>query len=119
MPEVRAVDLMLRCLAARREGVDYAGAIGPDDRSDLDPMALYFLAARRLWAGHAPGIRPYLSRVRRRRPTHIWLGLLVLATAGELAPRAVRAGLRALIRLRDARARRLIFAEGPVEWRFE
>jgi glycosyltransferase involved in cell wall biosynthesis len=118
-PEVRAVGLMIRCLAARRAGGDYSAAVEPDDRAGLDPMTLYFLAARRLWAGHAPGIRPYLSRVRRRRPIHIWLGLLVLATAGDLAPRAVRAALRALIRLRDARASRLISAEGPVEWRFE
>lgn len=121
--EARAVDVMLRCLAKRRAGGNHAAVgaavIGSDDRVGPSPMALYFLAARRLWAGHSPGILRLLSRVHPRRPSLIWLGLLVLATAGDLAPRAVRAALTAFIRLRDARAGRLIPAEGPVEWRFE
>jgi hypothetical protein len=117
--EVRAVNLMLRCLTVRRAGGDYTHAADLENPSSLDPMSLYFLAARRLWAGHSPGILRYLPRVRPRRPSLIWLGLLVLATAGDLAPRTVRSALRTLIRLRDAWASRLIPGEGPVEWRFE
>ena len=119
--EVRAVHLMLRCVTLHRRGDDYmaAAALQSPERSGLDPMVLYFLAARRLWGGQSPGIRRHLSEVHPRRPRLIWLGLLVLATAGDRAPRAVRAALTALIRLRDAWASRLIPAEGPVEWRFE
>jgi hypothetical protein len=121
--EARAVDVMLRWLAARRargdRASDGAEAIESDDRPGLSPMTLYFLAARRLWAGRSPGILRHLSKVHPRRPSLLWLGLLVLATAGDLAPRAVRAALAVLIRLRDARAGGRIPAEGPVEWRFE
>jgi hypothetical protein len=53
------------------------------------------------------------------RPTPLWLGLLVLATVGDLSPRAVRWALRGFIRLRDALAGVAIRDGRPVEWRFD
>jgi Glycosyl transferase family 2 len=121
--EARAAELMIRCLAVRRAGGDYtpllARAAEADGRLALSPATLYLLAARRLWAGQAPGILRQLGAVRPAPPSLLWLGLLVLATAGELAPRPVRAALAAFIRLRDARASARVPDETPVEWRFE
>ncbi len=121
--EERAAELMVRCLAVRRAGGDYTPlvtkAAGTDERPALSPATLYHLAVRRLWAGHPPGILRRLGAVRPAQPGLIWLGLLVLATAGELAPRPVRAALATLIRLRDARASALVPDGTPVEWRFE
>jgi hypothetical protein len=117
--EARAAELMLRCLAARRAGRDYTPlltAAGPDGGTALGAGTLYLLAARRLWAGQPPG---GLRRLRglRPRPPLLGLGLLVLATAGNLAPRAVRAALRQLIRARDALAGGAVQEDRPVEWR--
>jgi glycosyltransferase involved in cell wall biosynthesis len=120
--EERAAELMLRCLAVRGAGGDYAPLLASAAEADgrpLSPAALYHLAARRLWAGRRPGILRRLGAVRPSRPSPLWLGLLVLATAGELAPRLVRAALATFIRLRDARAGRLVPDGTPVEWRFE
>jgi glycosyltransferase involved in cell wall biosynthesis len=121
--EERAAQYMLRCLAARRTGADYR-ALLPDARdvSDdlrLSPTTLYLLAARRLWAGHSPGILRRLPRLGTWRPARLFLGLLVLATVGDLSPRTVRWALRGLIRLRDALAGLVIRDGRPVEWRFE
>jgi hypothetical protein len=122
--EERAAELMLRCLAVRRAGGDYTplaeqAPAGTERPSRLSPATLYHLAARRIWAGHRPGILHRLGAVRPRRTSPTWLGLLVLATAGELAPRLMRAALATFIRLRDARASRLVRDGTPVEWRFE
>ncbi len=121
--EERATELMLRCLAVRRTGADYtplltaaSEALG---RPGLSPGTLYLLAARRLWAGHRPGILRRLPVVRPRRPGPLWLGLLALATTGDLAPRGVRSALRGFIRVRDALAGAAIRDGGPIEWRFE
>lgn len=121
--EERATDLMLRCLAVRRAGGDYtpllAGAASAGERPGLSPATLYFLGARRLWAGQRPGLLRRLPAMRPRRPTALWLGLLVLATAGQLAPRLVRSTLAGFIRLRDAWASARVPDGAPVEWRFE
>lgn len=121
--EERATELMLRCLALRRTGVDYTPLLTASSdahgRSALSPGTLYLLAARRLWAGQGPGILRRLPAVRPRRPSLLWLGLLVLATTGDLAPRAVRSTLRGFIRLRDALAGAAIRDGRPIEWRFE
>jgi glycosyltransferase involved in cell wall biosynthesis len=123
--EERATELMLRCLAVRREGGDYtpllAGVEGAPGRATpgVSPAALYLLAARRLWAGEPPRIRQRLSAVGSRRPSLLWLGLVVLATVGEVAPWLVRAGLTGFVRLRDALAGVLIRKRSVVEWRFE
>jgi hypothetical protein len=123
--EERAAGLMLRCLAVRRAGGDYTPLLAEADgapgrsRPDPSPATLYLLAARRVWAGQSPGIWSRLPAVRPRRPSLVWLGLLVLATAGELAPRLVRAGLAGFVRLRDALASALIRSRTAVEWRFE
>jgi hypothetical protein len=120
--EERATQFMLRCLAARRAGADY-NALVPDerggDRPGLSPTSLYLLAARRLWAGHSPGILRMLPRLRMDRPAPLWLGLLVLATVGDLSPRTVRWALRGYIRARDALAGFAIHGGKPVEWRFD
>lgn len=121
--EARAVQFMLRCLAARRAGADYrmlrSEEGGAEDRLSLSPDALYLLAARRLWAGHSPGILRQLPRLGMRRPTPLWLGLFVLATVGDLSPRTVRWALRGFIRLRDALAGIAIRGGRPVEWQFD
>jgi hypothetical protein len=121
--EERAAQFMLRCLAARRAGADYRALVpeegGAHDRPRLSPATLYFLATRRLWAGHSPGILRRLPRLAMGRPTPLWLGLLVLATVGDLSPRAVRWALRGFIRLRDALAGVAIRDGRPVEWRFD
>jgi hypothetical protein len=120
--EERAAELMLRCLAARRVGADYtpllAGGGGGDGRPGLNPATLYFLAARRLWAGRSPGVRRLLRRLRLSGAPPLWLGLLALATVGDVSPRTVRWAFRALIRLRDALAGLAIRGGRPVEWRF-
>jgi glycosyltransferase involved in cell wall biosynthesis len=121
--EERAAELMLHCLAIRRTGADYTPLLAaPADaprRPGLSPQTLYLLAARRLWAGHGPGILRQLPAVRPRRLDLPWLGLLALATAGDLAPRAVRSALYWFIRLRDALAGAAIRDGRPIEWRFE
>jgi len=121
--EERATELMLRCLALRRTGVDYTPLLTASSdahgRSGLSPGTLYLLAARRLWAGQWPGIRRRLPAVRPRRPSLLWLGLLVLATTGDLAPRAVRFALGRFIRMRDVLAGAAIRDGRPIEWRFE
>jgi hypothetical protein len=121
--EERAAQFMLRCLAARRTGIDYRAlqpeAGGADDRPSLSPATLYFLATRRLWAGHSPGILRRLPRLGARRPAPLWLGLLVLATVGDVSPRTVRWALRGFIRLRDSLAGIAIRGEKAVEWRFD
>jgi hypothetical protein len=53
------------------------------------------------------------------RPAPLWLGLLVLATVGDLSPRTVRWALRGYIRARDALAGFAIHGGKPVEWRFD
>jgi glycosyltransferase involved in cell wall biosynthesis len=121
--EERATQFMLRCLAARRSGVDYR-ALLPDeadavDRPRLSPTSLYLLAARRVWAGHSPGILRMLPRLRIDGPAPLWLGLLALATVGDLSPRTVRWALRGHIRVRDALAGLAIRGGRPVEWRFD
>jgi hypothetical protein len=120
--EERATELMLRCLAVRRTGADYTPLLEASseipETPGLSPSTLYLLAARRLWAGHRPGILRRLPVVRTRRPGLLWLGLLALATAGELTPRGVRAALRGFIRVRDALAGATIRDGGPIEWRF-
>lgn len=121
--EERAARFMLRCLAARRTGADYRALLpearGADNGPGLSPTTLYYLAARRLWAGRSPGILRRLPRLGMCRPAPLWLGLLVLATVGDLSPRTVRWALRGFIRLRDALAGLAIRGGGPVEWRFD
>lgn len=121
--EERATELMLRCLAVGRTGVDYTPLLATSSEAPpgpgLSPGTLYLLAARRLWAGHGPGIRRRLPAVRPRRPSLLWLSLLALATTGDLAPRGVRSVLRGFIRVRDALAGAAIRDGGPIEWRFE
>jgi hypothetical protein len=118
-----AAQFMLRCLAARRAGADYRVLLPEarvaDDGPRLNPATLYLLAARRLWAGHSPGILRRLPRLRTWRPAPLLLGLLVLATVGDFSPRTVRWALRGFIRLRDALAGVVIRGGAPVEWRFE
>ncbi len=83
--EARAAELMLRCLAVRRAGGDYtpllARAAEADGRLTLSPATLYLLAARRLWAGQAPGILRQLGAVRPASPSLLWLGLLLSGAA--------------------------------------
>jgi GT2 family glycosyltransferase len=121
--EERATELMVRCLAVRRAGGDYSALIagghelaGPPS---LSPISLYLFASRRLWAGTSPGILRRLSAVRPRRPLRLWLCLLLLATAGDFAPRQVRASLAAFVRCRDAWASARVPDGTAVEWRFE
>ena len=121
--EERAAELMLRCLAVRRTGADYTPLLATSFQ-DLEgpgpsPGTLYLLAARRLWAGHGPRILRRLPAVRPRTPSLLWLGLLVLATAGHLAPRTMRSALAGFIRLRDAVAGAMICDGRPIEWRFD
>ena len=121
--EERAAQFMLRCLAARRTGADYTSAAAGRGRRrrrpGLSPTSLYFLAARRLWAGRSPGILRMLPRLRMDRPAPLWLGLLVLATVGDLSPRTVRWALRGIHpAARRPRGPRHPGRE-PVEWRFD
>jgi glycosyltransferase involved in cell wall biosynthesis len=119
----KALDLMRRCLAARRARMDYGtlldGAGNLDDGA-LDPYYLYAVGARRLWAGLRPGIVDQIPRMR-RWPLNLRAGaVLVLALWGEAHPRSLRAALRAHIRVLDALAGlRLPLGKGATaEWRF-
>lgn len=121
--EERATELMLRCIAARRAGRDYSPLLtaspGAEARARPSPAVLYFLAARRVWAGHRSEILRRLLDVRPGRPDGRLLALLILAAAGQVAPRATRSALRGFIRLRDALAGAAIRDGRPIEWRFE
>jgi glycosyltransferase involved in cell wall biosynthesis len=119
----RSVELMLRCLAARRAGQDYTplltAAAGGPESENLSVATLYWLAGHRLWAGHAPGVLGSLPQVGSRTPGSLWLGLLVLATLGSVAPRLLRFAMSGLVRGRDALAGLRIRNGQPIEWRFE
>ncbi|MDI6770990.1 MAG: glycosyltransferase family 2 protein [bacterium] len=119
----KALDLMRRCLAARRARLGYDALLdraGNLDDGALDPYYLYAMGARRLWAGLRPGIVGQIPRMR-RWPLNLRAGaVLVLALWGEAHPRSLRAALRAHIRVLDALAGlRLPLGKGATaEWRF-
>jgi glycosyltransferase involved in cell wall biosynthesis len=82
-----------------------------------DPLALYSLAASRLWAGLPPEL---LSRLRLgsfRRLRLSTLAVLAVAVGGAVSPGATRAGLATFIAARD-RLAGLRVGDGPVEWHF-
>ena len=113
-----AVDLMYRCLARFERGETYDNLLESREGqpSRVDPRVFISAGSRILWPGGRPMLlgrllkRGKLSLNARTASTLVW------ATWASVSPSSLRAFLRFLLLLRNARARHVASAQEPVQW---
>jgi glycosyltransferase involved in cell wall biosynthesis len=115
-----AVDRMFSSLDAMARGESYEAIVAGDGEPlpvRVRPMAFVSINSNRLWAGERPRlVRRLLRRGRLRldAETALTLGWAALAAA---SPATLRLMLKALIRVRAARARPHVVPGGVYTWR--
>ncbi|MFN3388234.1 MAG: glycosyltransferase family A protein, partial [Allosphingosinicella sp.] len=112
-----AVDLMYRAIDAYARGEDYdavlrAGRAG----GRLHPKTFVARGSTRLWSGRRPGQMRRLLKRGDLRPDAASLQALGWVGWGAVSPRSLRFVVRAILRARNALARRSLGACAFVEW---
>lgn len=114
----QAMDLMYRCLEEYRAGRRYDDLLERDAAdARLRPDVFVACGASALWAGVRPGLFRSLLRRGRLRPDFHSLAILVWSGWADLSPRTLRLASRALLSVRNVRARRRLKGAKLVEWR--
>lgn len=114
----RAMDLMYRCLEEYRAGRSYDDLLERDAAdAKLSPDVFVACGASALWAGARPGLFRRLLRRGRLRPDFHSLAILIWSGWADLSPRTLRLASRALLSVRNVRARRRLRGAKLIEWR--
>jgi hypothetical protein len=93
------------------------GGTAQPGQGKLLPQAFLPVASLEVWQGLRPRVLGRLLRTGARRPVLPMVRMLVWAVWAEVSPRSLRAFLRALLAVRNARARRRLGAAAVVEWK--
>lgn len=113
-----SVDLMFRTAdAARRSGGGKVSVPAQPPGARLVPMTFVARGAIRLWAGHRPRALKPMLRQARLQPNGKSLFALGWAVWGAVHPPSLRGAIRAMLRLRNRRARHQLGERAVVEWR--
>jgi glycosyltransferase involved in cell wall biosynthesis len=114
-----AVDLMYRCVArleAKRSYDDLLVESRSHTPARVDPRVFISAGSKQLWADKRPLLFGRLLRRGKIRPDIQTLTALVWTSWASISPSTLRMFLRALLRTKNVRARKIAGHPAPIRW---